>query len=193
MWRAFQLGRRIRKSMNIDDSDFNNMFGETYNFDDHLEQNIPPDCHRFARERRSRRGAGKRRPTTIRLRWPCASVWVPIIRADADKYNSQTNSPTDHHQPATLLSLDAKNQAAGDHSVQSDLEISVPRKLAVANNLRRKRGEVSVTGRDGRSGDQQPARRCFGGRRERQRETESRKEFSQGRAGHRRRAHRAAG
>src|SRR5580704_7871059 len=32
----------IRDNMNIDDSDLDNLFGETYNFDDHLEQTLPP-------------------------------------------------------------------------------------------------------------------------------------------------------
>src|ERR1019366_10000976 len=32
----------IRDNMNIDDSDLNNLFGETYNFDEHIEQDVPP-------------------------------------------------------------------------------------------------------------------------------------------------------
>ena len=31
----------IRDNMGIDDSDFDNLFGDTYNFDDHLERDIP--------------------------------------------------------------------------------------------------------------------------------------------------------
>ena len=31
----------LRDNMNIDDNDLNNIFGETYNFDDHLEQDLP--------------------------------------------------------------------------------------------------------------------------------------------------------
>src|SRR5205807_8627663 len=31
----------LRDNMNFDDNDFNNIFGETYNFDDHLEQDLP--------------------------------------------------------------------------------------------------------------------------------------------------------
>src|SRR5882724_5623411 len=31
----------LRDNMNFDDGDFNNIFGETYNFDDHLEQDLP--------------------------------------------------------------------------------------------------------------------------------------------------------
>src|SRR6202451_4339158 len=32
----------IRNNMNIDDGDLDNLFGETYSFDDHLEQDVPP-------------------------------------------------------------------------------------------------------------------------------------------------------
>src|SRR5437588_2032929 len=31
----------LRDNMNFDDNDFHNIFGETYNFDDHLEQDLP--------------------------------------------------------------------------------------------------------------------------------------------------------
>ena len=31
-------GRALRDQINLDDDDFDNIFGETYNFDDHLEQ-----------------------------------------------------------------------------------------------------------------------------------------------------------
>src|SRR5580658_6317608 len=46
-----------------------------------------------------------------------------------------------------LLTLNANTQAVGDHPVQSDLDISIPRKMAVQISSRR--GDVSVTGRDG--------------------------------------------
>ena len=32
----------VRDNMDIDDNDLNNIFGETFNFDDHLEQDVPP-------------------------------------------------------------------------------------------------------------------------------------------------------
>ncbi len=46
-----------------------------------------------------------------------------------------------------MLVLDASKQAAGDHSMESDLDISVPRKMEV--HIASRKGDVSVTGRDG--------------------------------------------
>src|SRR5579871_2818974 len=34
----------LKDEINIDDNDFNNIFGETFNFDDHLEQDFPRDA-----------------------------------------------------------------------------------------------------------------------------------------------------
>jgi len=134
----------VRNNLNIDDNDLNNIFGETYNFDDHLEQDLPPaitslrvtDDH----------GA-------IRVSFSNDNKITVVVRkrvgadnqTDADKYNSETK-PT---LTATggLLTLDAKTQAAGDHSVESDLDISIPRRMALQVTSRR--GDVSVTGRGG--------------------------------------------
>jgi len=132
----------IRESMNIDDSDFNNMFGETFNFDDHLEQNIPAtatslrvnDDHGAVRV-----SATDDNKITVAVRKRVGAD----NQADADKYNQQTRPQIT--TAGNVIVLDAKNQA-GDHSVQSDLEISVPRKLEL--HVTSKRGEVSVTGRD---------------------------------------------
>ncbi len=133
----------IRENMNIDDSDFNNIFGETYNFDDHLEQDIPATA------------------TSLRVNDDHGAVRVTasddnkitvIVRkrvgadnqGDADKYNQQTRPQIT--TAGNVIVLDARNQA-GDHSVQSDLEISVPRKLEL--HATSKHGEVSVSGREG--------------------------------------------
>ncbi len=135
---------QIRDNMNIDDSDLNNIFGETFNFDDRLEQAIPPSV------------------TSLRVNNEHGAVRVSdaddnkitvIVRkrvgaenqSDADKYNKQTS-------PAITLAgnvmiLDARTQAAGDHPVQTDLDISIPRKMELHSTSRR--GDVSVTGRDG--------------------------------------------
>jgi hypothetical protein len=134
----------LRDNMNIDDSDLNNIFGETYNFDDRLEQEIPASV------------------TSLRVNDEHGAVRVTaaddnkitvIVRKrvgaesqnDADKYNSQTK-PT-ITAAAGLLILDARTQAAGDHPVQTDLDISIPRKMDL--HVASRRGDVSVRGRDG--------------------------------------------
>ncbi len=134
----------IRDNMNIDDNDLDNLFGETYSFDDHLEQNVPPTA------------------TSLRVNDDHGAVRVSVAndnkitvvvrkrvgaesKNDADKYNKQA-SPTITFAGNVIL-LDAKTQAAGDHGVQSDLDISVPRKMEL--HVVSRRGDVSVTGRDG--------------------------------------------
>ena len=136
--------RELRDNMNIDDSDLNNIFGESYNFDDHLEQDIPAgatslrvnDEHGAVRVSFSN---DKKITVTVRKRVGAEN------QSDADKYNAQTK-PT-ITATGGLLTLDAKTQAAGDHAVQSDLDISIPRKMPL--QVISRRGDVSVTGRDG--------------------------------------------
>ena len=134
----------IRDHMNIDDSDLNNIFGETYNFDDHLEQDVPAGA------------------TSLRVNDDHGAVRVSVAtdnkitvvvrkrvgaesQSDAEKYNRQA-APT-ITLTGNVIMLDAKTQAAGDHAVQSDLDISVPRKMEL--HVISRRGDVSVTGRDG--------------------------------------------
>src|SRR5271166_4454856 len=134
----------IRDNMNIDDGDLDNIFGETYNFDDHLEQDIPPAV------------------TSLRVNDDHGAVHVSIAtdnkitvvvrkrigaesQSDADKYNQKTKPEI--AMAGNAMVLDAKTQAAGDHSVQTDLDISIPRKMEL--HITGRRGDVSVTGRDG--------------------------------------------
>jgi len=134
----------IRQNMNFDDSDLDNLFGETYNFDDHLEQDIPPATtslrvnadHDAVRVSFSN---DKKITVTVRKRVGAES------QSDADKYNAETKPAIT--TTGGLLTLDARTQAAGDHAVQSDLDISIPRKMEL--HVTSRRGDVSVTGRDG--------------------------------------------
>jgi hypothetical protein len=134
----------LRDNIGIDDSDFNNIFGETYNFDDHIEQDLPPgatslrvnDDHGAVRVSFS---DDKKITVTVRKRVGAES------QSDADKYNAETKPAIT--ASGGLLTLEAKTQAAGDHAVQSDLDISIPRKMDV--HIISRRGDVSVTGRDG--------------------------------------------
>jgi hypothetical protein len=134
----------IRDNLNIDDSDFNNVFGETFNFDDHLEQVVPPTV------------------TSLRVNNDHGAVRVNVAddnkitvvvrkrvgaenQSDADKYNGETKPVI---TPAgSGWTLDAKTQGAGDHPVQTDLDISIPRKMEL--HIVSRRGDVSVSGRDG--------------------------------------------
>jgi Putative adhesin/Domain of unknown function (DUF5668) len=134
----------IRENMNFDDNDMDNIFGETYNFDDHLEQNIPSavtglrvnDDHGAVRV-----SSSNDNKITVIVRKHIGAE----SQSDADKYNAETKPALT--TTGALLTLDAKTQAAGDHAVQSDLDISIPRKMAL--QITSRRGDVVVTGRDG--------------------------------------------
>jgi Putative adhesin len=134
----------LRDNMGIDDNDLNNIFGETFNFDDHLEQSVPPaitnlrvnDDHGAVRV-----AVANDNKITVTVRKRVGAEG----QSDADKYNAQTK-PT-LTATGALLTLDARTQAAGDHSVQTDLDISVPRKMAL--QITSRRGDVSVTGLEG--------------------------------------------
>jgi DUF4097 and DUF4098 domain-containing protein YvlB len=133
----------IRDNMGIDGSDLDNVFGQTYSFDDHLEQDIPPavtslrvsDDHGAVRVSVA---DDKKITVVIRKRVGAES------QNDADKYNQQTKPQIT--LAGNLMVLDAKAQA-GDHSVQSDLDISIPRKMEL--HITGRKGDVSVNGRDG--------------------------------------------
>jgi DUF4097 and DUF4098 domain-containing protein YvlB len=142
----------LRDNMGIDDGDFENMFGQTYNYDDHLEQAVPAGA------------------TILRVNDEHGTVHVSAAndnriivavhkrigaesQSDADKFNAES-------KPVLIstggeLTLDAKTagQVTGVHvgvylrSVESDLDISLPRKMQV--QITSRRGDVSVNDRTG--------------------------------------------
>jgi DUF4097 and DUF4098 domain-containing protein YvlB len=133
----------IRNNMGIDDGDLDTMFGHSYNFDDHLEQNVSASV------------------TSLRVNDDQGAVRVSVAddnkitvivrkrvgaesQSDADKYNQQTKPEIT--LAGNVMVLDAKTHA-GEHSVQSDLDISIPRKMEL--HITARKGDASVTGRDG--------------------------------------------
>jgi DUF4097 and DUF4098 domain-containing protein YvlB len=134
----------LREHMQIDDGDLDNIFGDTFSFDDHLEQEIPAAVTSL--HVNNDHGAVRVTPSddnkitvTIRKRVGAES------QGDADKYNAATRPAIT--STGNLLTLDARTQAAGNHSIQTDLDVSIPRKMAL--QITSRRGEASVTGRDG--------------------------------------------
>ena len=133
----------LRDEINIDDNDFNNIFGNTFNYDDRLEQSFPADASLKVIDNH---GAVSVHPSdddkiTVIVRKRIGAD----NQSDADKYNRDTK-PT----IATiggLVTVDAKVEGAGDHPVEADLDISLPRKVAVTINSRR--GDVNVSSRGG--------------------------------------------
>ena len=135
----------LRDQINLDDNDFSNIFGETYNFDDHLEQAFPAGS---TLKIINTHGAvsvhaadDKDNNITVIVRKRVGAD----SQSDADKYNNETK-PT-ITVIGGLVTLNAMAEAAGDHPVETDLDISVPRKVPVTISSRR--GDVNLVGRDG--------------------------------------------
>lgn len=134
----------IRDNLQIDDNDFDNMFGQSYNYDNQLERALTPAITSLRVEDdhgavRVSAGNDNKITVTVRKRVGAES------QSDADRYNGKT-MPLLTVAGNTIV-LDAKTQAAGDHPVASDLDISIPRKMQL--QITSRRGDVSVVGRDG--------------------------------------------
>jgi hypothetical protein len=136
--------KEIGDSININDDDFNNIFGETYNYDNNLEHDLTPAIASL----RINNDHG-----AVRVSVADDSKINVVVRkkvgaesqGDADRYNGETMPQLTVAGNAIIL--DAKTQGAGDHPIQSDLDITLPRKLAL--QITSRHGDVSVTGRDG--------------------------------------------
>lgn len=133
----------FRDNINIDDDDLNNLFGEKYDFNDHLEQDFPASASLKVIDNHGAVSvhASDDNKVTVIVRKKVGAD----NQGDAGKYNDETK-PT-ITAIGGLVTIDAKTEGAGDHAVISDLDISLPRKVAVS--IISRRGDVNLTGRDG--------------------------------------------
>jgi len=133
----------LRDNINIDDSDFNDIFGQSYNFNDHLEQNFPAGASLKIIDTRGavsvHASDDNKITVVVRKRISADS------QSDADTYDSKSK-PT-ITTIGGLVTLNANVEGAGDHPVETDLDVSLPRKVAVTITSRR--GDVNLVGRDG--------------------------------------------
>ena len=133
----------LRDEINVDDGDFPNIFGESFNYDDHLEQRFPADASLKIIDNHGavsvHASDDDKLTVVVRKRIGAES------QSDADKYNSETK-PT-ITTIGGLVTVDAKVEGAGDHPVETDLDISLPRKAPVSIVARR--GDINVSGRGG--------------------------------------------
>jgi DUF4097 and DUF4098 domain-containing protein YvlB len=132
----------LKDNFNLEDGDFDNIFGETYNFNDHLEHNFPAGASLKVLDDH---GAVSVHPSdddniTVVVRKRVGAD----NRDDADKYDRETK-PT-ITTIGGLVTVDAKTNAAGDHPVETDIDISVPRKAPVS--IASRRGDINVVDRD---------------------------------------------
>jgi len=132
----------LRDQINIDDDDFT-LFGQKYNYEDQLTQDFPTGDSLHVVNQRGAVNVTASEDNQIRV-----SVHKRVnaeSQADADKYNSGTKPQIT--VSGNQVTLNANNQGAGDHWVEANLDISIPRKAAV--NISTHNGDVSVIGRDG--------------------------------------------
>jgi hypothetical protein len=133
----------LRDQINIDDPDFDNIFGQSYNFNDHLEENFPANASLKIIDTRGAVSvhASDDNKITVVVRKRVGAD----NQDDADKYDRETK-PT-ITTIGGLVTLNAMVEAAGDHAIETDLDVSLPRKVAVSITSRK--GDVNLVGRDG--------------------------------------------
>lgn len=132
----------IRDHINLGDEDIT-LFGHDYSYEDQMQQNFPAggSLHIV-----NDHGA-------VNL---IASDDNQIHVTAHKRINADSQAEADKFNPATKplinvsgneITLSAHTQGAGDRSVTTDMDISIPRKAAVVISSRH--GDVSVIGRDG--------------------------------------------
>ena len=133
----------IRDNIGIDNEDFNNIFGDRYSFDDHLEQDFPSGAALKVIDNRGAVSvhASEDNKITVIVRKRVGAD----SQNEANKYNQETK-PT-ITVIGGLVTVDAKTDAAGDHPVLTDLDISLPKNAAVTVISRR--GDLNVVTREG--------------------------------------------
>jgi len=132
----------VRDQIDLGDENFQ-LFGHSYSYDDQLAQAFPTGATLHVL---SEHGAVQVNASTDDQIRVVAHKRVTAERQeDADKWNAATKpqiSVADHS-----VTLNANTQAAGEHGVVTDLEITIPRKAALVISAHR--GDISVVGRDG--------------------------------------------
>src|SRR5579863_10331367 len=133
----------LRDNFNIDDNDFSDIFGQSYNFNDHLEQNFPAGASLKIIDTRGAVSvhASDDNNITVVVRKRVGAE----SQGDADKYDGETKRTIT--TIGGLVTLNAMTEGAGDHAVETDLDVSLPRKVPVSITSRR--GDVNISGREG--------------------------------------------
>jgi len=132
----------VRDQIDIDDNDFT-LFGQKYTYEDKLEQAFPAGATLNVVDLRGAvnisSGDDNQILVAVHKRINAESA------SDADKWNAATKPQIS--VSGNTVTLNANNQAGGDHDVAVDLDITMPRKAPVTISTRS--GDVSVVGRDG--------------------------------------------
>jgi len=132
----------LREHINLGDDDFQ-IFGHTYTYDDQLDQDFPAGT--TLRIVNDHGAVNLTASDDNRIKVMAHKRINADSQGEADKFNPSTKPQINLGDRAIVLN--ANTQGAGDRSVTTDMEISVPRKASVVISSRR--GDVTVTGRDG--------------------------------------------
>ncbi len=132
----------IRDHINLGDDEIA-LFGHNYSFDDQLQQDFPAGSSlRITNDR----GAVNLTASTDNQIHVTAHKRINAdSQGEADKFNPATKPQFE--TSGNAVTLKANTQGAGDRSVTTDLDVSVPRKAPVVISTRH--GDVSVLGREG--------------------------------------------
>ena len=132
----------IRDHINLGDEDIA-LFGHNYSYEDQLQQDFPAGG---SLRINSDRGAVNLTASNDNQIHVTAHKRINAdSQQDADKFNPATKPQLTVN--GNVITLNANTQGAGDRSVTTDMDVSLPRKAAVVISARR--GDVSVLGRDG--------------------------------------------
>ena len=117
--------------------------GESFTFDDQLEQAFPPGS--TLRINSDHGAINLNVADGDKIKVMVRKTVHAFSQSDADKYNQQTKPQLAVVEK--VVTLTANTGSSGDHGVSADLDVYVPRKIAVT--IVSKHGDVSVMGRDG--------------------------------------------
>lgn len=134
--------RELRDQVDLGDDQFQ-IFGHSYDYEDELTQAFPAGA---ALHVSTDHGAVQINSSTDdQIRVVVHKRVSADSQQDADKWNAGTKPQISLSE--NTLTLNANTQAAGDHGVATDLEITIPRKASVVVSSHR--GDISVVARDG--------------------------------------------
>jgi hypothetical protein len=129
----------IRDQMHLENGDFP-LFGHSYNYDDQLDQPFPAGGSLHVSNERGAVNVSAATDNKIHV------IVRKRISADnqqeADKWDPLTKPQI--AVSGNIVTVNANTHGAGDHWVNTDMDISLPRKAAVVISTRH--GDINVTG-----------------------------------------------
>ena len=132
----------VRENIDIDGGEWP-FSGNKYNYNDELSQAFPAGGNLHVNNEHG--GVTVSNSSDDKIHISVRKTIRAEKQEDADKYNTQT-------KPEIIVSdksvtVNANTQAAGEHSVTTDLDITIPRKADVVISGRR--GDIQITDREG--------------------------------------------